>query len=446
MQAATPPDLMEVAWKHRRLLAALTIAAGIVAALVAWLVLPRQYTATAKVLYESKVPVFPGTALLGLGAEERGSMMTAVIESRSFALQMVDKYDLVSRFRAESRLKAAGQFEKLLRTDALAGGVLEVKLKLAGSARGLTAHGEDTQTAQLAATILDDLLASLKAYLAESDIRENQRQLEAVEAELAEVEDAYRRAVDSISAFQEQSGIISPEAQVRAVYDGLSEVDRTLAQGRAELKSAETAYEMARADADSARALAEGAAPAVQALLAKLYENQVALTTAMTVGKKLPSHPEVQQLQAGIDEIGAQLQQQMRVQDAGLLVKVAVAREKLKAIEHVRAQFASKLPALTSGTVTHGDLLNELELQSRRRVTLYEQLELAKIGAAGEKIIFTVLDPPVPPTERSGPSIALNCVAAMVAAFAILLTILFFVDVTAPQLAGVSANGPEGQG
>ncbi len=443
MDAATVPDLAEVIWRRRLPLAAVTIAAGILTVFVTWLSVPRHYTATARVLYESKLSGSSGQALLRPGVEERGPMMIAVLRSRTFAFRMVDKYDLVSRFEAEDRLKAADEFRQLLRANTHAGGVLEVKLKLAGSPRGIIEHGEDEQTAELAAAIINHLLTDLRSYLEESDFRENQRQLQTIEAALAEAEAAYRETIDKIITFQEESGIISPEAQVRAIYNGLSQADKMLAESRADLRSAETAYEMAAANEDSARALAETQSPAVQTLLARLYENQVEFTNAITVGKKLPSHPDVQQLQTSIDEIKRQLEEQIDLQDAALAVKVAVSRERLKAVEHIRAQLTSKLPRLTSGSVVHEDLLNELELQAKRRITLFEQLERAKIGAEGEKIIFTILDPPMPPTDRSGPSTILNCLGAMIAAFALGLVVFYYADVTRPQLQGAALKGPD---
>ncbi len=439
MDAATAPDITQVAWRRRRALACVTIAAGIAGVLITWLFVPRTYSATAQVLYESsQTPLLSAKALVGQDAETRGAMLVAVLCSRSFALRVIEEYDLVARFEADSPTAAAEHFKTLFRASTTAGGVLRMQMNLAGSVRGIVSEREDEDTAKLAADIIDTLIEQLRKYLEESNLQEKRRQLQTVEVELADVEKAYREAVDHVIAFQHESGIISPDAQLQNIYGSLSQVEKMLAETRAELKSAETMYSMAADDADSARALAESQSPAIQALLAKLYDNQVSLTNALTVGKKLPSHPEVQTLQTSIDETKAQLAEEIDIKASVRALTVAVARERLHAIEHVRGKLSAKLPRFTSGSVVHEDLLNQVTLQAARRMTLYEQLAQARIGAEGEKIVFTVLDAPLPPTERSGPSTVLNCVGAMVTAFIFALAIFFFMDVTRPQLMAVS--------
>lgn len=435
MDAATAPDIAQVAWRRRRALACVTIVAGIAGVLITWLCVPRTYSATAQVLYESSpAPVLSAKALVGQDAETRGAMMVAVLRSRTFALRVIEKYDLVTRFGADTPTDAAEHFKTLFRASTVSGGVLRMRMSLTGSTRGIISEGEDEETAGLAADIIDSLIEQLRKYLEESNLQETRRQLQTVEAELADVEEAYREAVENVIGFQQKSGIISPSAQLQNIYGSLGQVEKMLAETRAELKSAETTYSIAATDDDSARALAASRSPAIQVLLEKLYRNQVSLTNALTVEKKLPSHPDVQALQSGIDETKAQLAEEIDIEDAARAVTIAAVRARLRAVEHVRGNLTARLPRFTSGSVVHEDLLNQVALQAARRMTLYEQLAQARISAEGNRIVFTVLDPPLPPTERSGPSTVLNCVGAMAAAFILALAVFFFTDVTRPQL------------
>ncbi len=444
MDAAITPDIAQVAWRRRRALAVVTIAAGVAGVLITWLCVPRSYSATAQVLYESNpAPLLSARALVGQDAETRGAMMVAVLRSRTFGLRVIEKYDLVTRLEADSPADAAEHFRTLFRASTAAGGVLRMRMSLTGSVRGIISEGEDEETAKLAADIIDTLIQQLRKYLEESNLQETRRQLQTVEAELADVEEVYREAVDNVIAFQQESGIISPSAQLQNIYGSLSQVEKMLAETRAELRSAETMYSMAAVDDDSARALAASRSPAIQVLLAKLYKNQVSLTNALTVEKKLPSHPHVQALQTSIDETKAQLAGEIDIEDAARAVTVAATRARLRAVEHVREQLTGKLPRFTSGSVVHDDLLNQVALQAARRMTLYEQLAQARSGAEGDKIVFTVLDAPLPPTKRSGPSTVLNCVGAMAAAFVLAVAIFFFADVTRPQLMAAPPAPPD---
>jgi len=75
MDAATAPDITQVAWRRRRALACVTIAAGVAGVLITWLFVPRTYSATAQVLYESsQTPLLSAKALVGQDAETRGQL------------------------------------------------------------------------------------------------------------------------------------------------------------------------------------------------------------------------------------------------------------------------------------------------------------------------------------------------------------------------------------
>jgi tyrosine-protein kinase Etk/Wzc len=115
----TAGDLVEVARRHRRLLAA-NVAATTLIALVISLLLPKWYTARAVLLPPTSddiasalADVAPrGLGAIGIpGAPTLADVFVAVLKSRSVADRIVERFGLVKRYGAPDREKAVLQLE-----------------------------------------------------------------------------------------------------------------------------------------------------------------------------------------------------------------------------------------------------------------------------------------------------------------------------------------------
>lgn len=115
----TAGDLVEVARRHRRLLAA-NIAATTLIALVISLLLPKWYTARAVLLPPTSDDIASalaemaprGLGAIGIpGAPTLADVFVAVLKSRSVADRIIARFDLVKRYGVPDREKAVLQLE-----------------------------------------------------------------------------------------------------------------------------------------------------------------------------------------------------------------------------------------------------------------------------------------------------------------------------------------------
>lgn len=115
----TAGDLLDVVRRHRRFLAA-NIAAVTLLALVISLILPKWYTARAVLLPPIQDDIASalsqmsprGLGMLGIpGAPTLSDVFVAVLKSRSVADRVIERFDLVNRYRARDREKAVLELE-----------------------------------------------------------------------------------------------------------------------------------------------------------------------------------------------------------------------------------------------------------------------------------------------------------------------------------------------
>jgi tyrosine-protein kinase Etk/Wzc len=112
-------DLIEVVRRHRRLLV-VNVAATTLIALAIALLLPKWYTGRAVLLPPTSDDIASalaemaprGLGAIGIpGAPTLADVFVAVLKSRSVADRIIDRFDLVKRYRAPDREKAALELE-----------------------------------------------------------------------------------------------------------------------------------------------------------------------------------------------------------------------------------------------------------------------------------------------------------------------------------------------
>ncbi len=421
-------NLGDLVRQRFRLLAGLCFLTGVLAVLCTWLFVPREYAASARLLYQTAGGGF-GSALskvaqkMGVEAAasaDIGTTLAEILRSRTFALEMIRRFQLDRRWGQKNELLAVPIFRGHLGLEARTGGVLEITFWLKGSPRGLISSGVDKQTAQLAADIVNAMVEQLELYRQESTYEAGKRQRVFVEQRLSQAEEQLQEALDQLAAFQQQTDIMQPEVQLQALYASIGSVDGALAKALAEAQSARQARQAAGEESREVSMVASQA-QVIDELKGNLIRLQMELAQARHVENKSDKHPDVQRLLAQIEEGRQRLAKELDVEVQALAVKETVADTQVEALQRERSRLLEATRKFPTGSVEHAALRAQVEMLGQARATLYQERELAAIQEEATYQPFDILDPALAPPEKRAPSALLNAVAA---AFIVALIVL----------------------
>ena len=406
------------------------LVAGILAVGFTRAFIPREYMATSRLLFEAtsgSTGAFGAIAVkMGISAGSQanlGSLLSQILTSRTFAMKMIQQFQLAGRWREKKQLKAVSTFREHLTVESPPGGVLVIKFWLKGSPSGLISHGEDEETAQLVSNVVNAMITELQEYRRQTTYEASKRQRMHVEERLQEVEDKLQEALDRLSAFQQRTGIMEPETQLRAVYTALANIDSTLAIVLGEAQAARQVVEAAR-QSDQRASMIQSQAPLIAEIKGNLVELQMELARAQQVEGKTAAHPEVRRLLAQIEDARRSLAEELELEADALAVEQMVADTKVEALQQERQRLQQTMEKFPAGGVEYARLKADLDLLIEARAVLYKEREMAAIQEKASYQAFEILDPAVPPVEKSGPSGLLNAIlAAFVAGLVTLLIV-----------------------
>jgi len=393
--------------------------AGAAAILYTWAFVPREYVASCRLLYESGSGRISG-AFSGIASKlgiiparqaDVGSTLMEILTSRTFALKMIRQFELATRLGARNDLEAVPRFGQWLGIEVRPGGVLVISYRLMGSPRGLTSRGHDQQTTQLAADIVNSLVAELQQYRQQTTYEAAKRQRIYVEQRLEETEEKFQQALARLSAFQQKTGIMQPQVQLQAAYAALGNVDSALARAKAAAQAARQAAEAA-SQSEGRTSVVVAQTPLITGIKSNLVTLQMELARAQQVERKTAAHPEVRSLLVQIEDARRSLAQELELEVAALAVQQMVAETEVEALTQERQRLYQSVQKFPVGSVEYVKHKADVDLLVAARAALYQEREIAAIEQEASYRPFEVLDPAVPPLRKSAPPTLLNAVAA----------------------------------
>lgn len=219
--------------RHKRMILATTLAAAVLAAIVS-LIIPKTYTATARILPPKEKSGGGLAALSGqlgglaalagasLGGASNADLMVGMLESRTIADRIIDRFDLLTVYDAELRIDAQ---EKLLDN-------LDASVNKKDSILTLSVDDHDPQRAADLANAFIEELDQLSRHL---NLTEASRQRTFLEGRLVEVNSDLANAEDALRAFQEKHGAIQVDEQAKSIIDLLGELKGKLMAAQVQL-------------------------------------------------------------------------------------------------------------------------------------------------------------------------------------------------------------------
>ena len=220
--------------RHRRMILTTTLAAAVIAAIVS-LILPKTYTATARILPPKEssggglAAALSGqlgglAALAGgaLGGATNADLMVGMLSSRAVTDRILDQFKLQEIYDTKYRVDAG---KKLLAN-------LDAQVDKKSGILTLSVDDHDPERAAAIANAFVDQLDQLSRHL---NITEASRQRLFLEERLVQVNKDLANAEDALRAFQEKHGAIQVDEQAKAMIDLLGALKGELMAAQVQL-------------------------------------------------------------------------------------------------------------------------------------------------------------------------------------------------------------------
>jgi tyrosine-protein kinase Etk/Wzc len=368
-------DLLLVLFKRKKMILWLVFAAILISIIVS-LILPKMYTATARILppQESNSGLSgllsqTGGALGGLassfiGGESSADLYVGILESRSVADVLIKKFDLKKLYEAKYLEDVYRKLDK--RT------AIQVSRKT--QIIDVAVEDRDPQRAADMANTFVDALDRINRMV---NITEGHRKRVFLESRLQKVKEDLLSAESDLKVFQEKYKLISISDQARAVIDGAAKI-------KGEIIMAETELEVLKQFGTE-------------------RQNE-----AVMLKSKI-----------------AELKKQLTKIERGEPDKNVFGKNNMSEENHDLYIPFSELPALGMQLAR---LMREAKIQEEVFKLITTQHELAKIEEAKDVLTIQVLDRAVPPDKKSSPKRALIVILSTVVAFFLSVFLVFFLE------------------
>ena len=351
-------SLCFLAWDHRRLIARVTLAGGVLAAGIAFLI-PNTYKATTSLMPPQSRAGNPMMMAAGmssqmgdlaplaqnmLGMQAPAALFVKALASEAILNQLVERFDLERVYRVNTGMAA----RKILmgRTDITEdrrSGIVTISVQ----------DHDKYRVAQLA----DAYVQELDKLLTQISSSGASRERLFLEGRLASVKHDLDVASQDLSQFSSKTGAVDITEQGKASFESSAKLQGQLIEGEAELKGLEEIYAP-----DNER---------VRTMKAHVAELRYALEKINTnAGSSADS-------------------------DTGSLP-------------------IRELPILGS---TYAALFRRTKIQESVYQMLSEQYEMAKLEEVRQVPTVRVLDPALVPEKKSGPKRSIICLAGMLLSF-----------------------------
>lgn len=220
--------------RHRRMILTTTLAAAVIAAIVSF-ILPKTYTATARILppkeqssgglaaaLAGQLGGLASLAGASLGGATNADLMVGMLSSRAVTDRILDQFKLQEIYDTKYRVDAG---KKLLAN-------LDAQVDKKSGILTLSVDDHDPERAAAIANAFVDQLDQLSRHL---NITEASRQRLFLEERLVQVNKDLANAEDALRAFQEKHGAIQVDEQAKAMIDLLGALKGELMAAQVQL-------------------------------------------------------------------------------------------------------------------------------------------------------------------------------------------------------------------
>jgi uncharacterized protein involved in exopolysaccharide biosynthesis len=393
-----PAGIILLAMRRWRLLTVICGISAVVAALVNFMVLPKWYKARTIIMPPQESSGFSGLGMLlssasslpgGLGrlASSVGSLNSSqflfvvVLNSRTLADSLIEKYDLDKVYKTKYRFKTRSQLRGHTVIDFPPEGHIVVTV--------------ESKDPQLACDLTNEYVIQLNRILMDKEVFSAIRKRKFLENRLEETKANLITLEDSLRRFQEKHGIIQPEEEARGVAGLITgPIQSTIAM--------------------------------LGLLQAERESKMIQLRTMRSI--YTARHPSVNLLKTEVDEldrtitkIKGTLTDETSLDESGLLIPV------------------SDLPEIA---LSFTRLYRAVKIQEEMFLLLSAQYEEARINELDDMPGAVVLDPAVVPEYKYRPKRLLNILISTGAVFIICMTCLIvFCGIPRDENSGVADEG-----
>ncbi len=260
--------------------------------LILWLIYPRTYRADISVLPPEKQEGFGGLGSILSGANFSniltGGMTTAtsqlyveILKSRSAALYVVDKLNLVKLYDADDRIEAAEKLVDRLHTDISKEGIITINVDVKSTLIPMLFSDEDSLK-ELSALISNTYIAALDSINKEklSSKAKNARQY--IQEQIVQTKALLDSAEVALMDFQSKNKTIAITDQIKAAIEGSAEL-------KTEIMKTEIELGLIKSDAVESSRLYNSLNKKLQELKAQYSKFETGSTDYLLAFKDVPS-------------------------------------------------------------------------------------------------------------------------------------------------------------
>ena len=377
-------DNLLLFWTNRRLIIKNTIIVAFVSLIVS-LLLPKWYASKAVVLssgagkfnFLSSISPIP-VADFGLSTiNEDINNFIAILQSRTVKEYMVNKFNLVERYKQRDIEYAMEAYEEIMELEVTEEGTLEISI-----------IDKDPKVAK---QMVSEALIMLDQINQNIGMEAGRYNREFLEKRLNQNQDDLEKAELALKTFQEKTGIIDLVAQLSSTMQMTAQAYNSIFQAYTEL-----------------------------------YAKKIETETQLAVAKTTLSinNPTLMQLEQLLNEQKWQLEQIMIKLDEKLQYLLSnITPSQVDKIPNI--EFSVSFNSLPSLGLKNARLIREVELQSRIQEILIPQYEQAKLEETKNIPTLQVIDKPKVAINKTKPKRALIVIGATLMSILVSFTFVY---------------------
>ena len=402
---------------------------GSVLATLLWLIIPREYTSSASMLFpgssRSSAPSgfgdqggAGGASGTGGGSVDQPSLplmqgvltmpqpgsspSTAgmILKSRKTAALLVDKFNLAKEWGLRKE-KAIYYFQQgFICSEGLSG---DLRISITDY---------DPQRAKdILAAAIDVLTNSVEAL----SLDPAGRNLELLKKSLANAESDCTKAQAALVDFQKTLGGAPPDVQLQSLGQIYSDTLKNLYAARVEDMTAESNTKSLSGQAEKMIATAQDPIGSEKSMISILYNRMVDRETELSTlrQKYTDRRPEVVAAKSGLDiakrDLDLEISRQLKGLKAGAspyvkdsILAAVAAKAKVEGLQNAEESIRKKLQALPGAQAKYAQLQLDLRDQRSRLTLVRGEFVKAELIAQSRGPQFVVVDPPVVPQKPNG--------------------------------------------
>lgn len=428
MQEVEFTALFRILRRQKWVILGLTLVVLLASVLYTLLLVKREYVASSTIVYSQPTISLPAAAPAGslglptsIAATGPSAWFETVLTSRNLARKMVQKYGLVQVLDTDGEQEAVRKtIDRIIVTPKPEAQALLLQVRIPGTPKRMIGTPVDADRAEMAARIVNDLLAELDTWMRTTEYNTATRQRKYVEDQLSRVLDETTTTRDKLLAAFQKSGVFAPDQQGQAWLSALATVEQEVAATRAQLAGVDVMREASRSGKPTLQLATQIQPEAARSqVLDELRKEetdlQVQLRRETEVNHKTDAHPDVAALNKALAETRAQIKTELEVARQAQKLQEEALSSRLSQGEARWSELQARLRSLPAEGLEVEGLRRALESQASLLDMLSKQFLLAAIQEQQFTEKFTVLDRAEPPGKAASPSLALAALVGLAA-------------------------------